>query len=402
MKVVFVFGGVPHYYNKILNLIQSKEGVEVTVIAPLKNGSTLGKGVYQTKEGIDFKLLELQEYKTWYGKFFFKNFYSTMNALRPDIIVIGWPYFLNFILHRRAIRMLKKNGTKIISKEIPFSVPSLKESQKSFAARASFFQRKERIFTNPFSFWMVKWLRKKLYSSIFDGAVTYIKSGNAILHSYGLPLDKIVTTYNSISTEDIFNTLNKLNAEGINVKSAREDFHLIHVGRLVKWKRVDLLIEAVNKLKESFPQIKLTIVGNGPEMDSLKDLAEKLEVHARIEFTGAIYDTVELSKRFLAAKVYVLAGMGGLSINEAMCYSLPIVSSICDGTEEHLVFENRNGKIFESDNLDSLIAAIHYILEDKERSDQMGVESRKIVEFDINEHLVVERYHDCFISQVSH
>ena len=53
-----------------------------------------------------------------------------------------------------------------------------------------------------------------------------------------------------------------------------------------------------------------------------------------------------LAKCFMKAQVYVLAGMGGLSINEAMCYSLPIVCSVCDGTEKHLVYENKNGHFF--------------------------------------------------------
>lgn len=121
---------------------------------------------------------------------------------------------------------------------------------------------------------------------------------------------------------------------------------LIHVGRLVKWKRVDFLLKAIKDLENKFPQIELIIIGNGRENEKLKLFTEELGVRDRVMFLGAIYDSVLLAKYFLSSGVYVLGGMGGLSINEAMIFGKPVICSICDGTERKLMQNGRNGLIF--------------------------------------------------------
>ncbi len=396
MKIVFTFGGTPHYYNKILNLIHNKEGYEIALISPEKKSNTIGAGVFQTSDGIDFEHIPLLEYKTWYGKPFFKDYYQTLKQLKPDILVIGWPYFINLLLHKKAVKKLKESGVQVIVKEIPFSIPNYKESLASFRLNTSFYQRQERIFKSNFYFFLNKWIRKMAFKNIIDGAVVYIEKGKEILHSYGLDKHKITVTYNSIVTKDIFETIDQLNAEGLQIDTMREEHHLLHVGRLVKWKRVDLLIEAVAKLKQEYPKVQLSVVGAGPELESLKEQVEKLGLQECIHFKGAVYDSKELAKCFMKAQVYVLAGMGGLSINEAMCYSLPIVCSVCDGTEKHLVYENKNGHFFETDNVQSLTKTLSKKLSDKQTCVNMGKESLRIVESKINEEVVVNAYLDCF------
>lgn len=47
----------------------------------------------------------------------------------------------------------------------------------------------------------------------------------------------------------------------------------LHIGRLVKWKRVDLLIDAFPKVIANHPDAELVIVGDGPELDNLKKQA---------------------------------------------------------------------------------------------------------------------------------
>ena len=44
MKVLYTFGGMPHYLNAMLNKLHEK-GVEVTVVTPQKGNATIGKGV---------------------------------------------------------------------------------------------------------------------------------------------------------------------------------------------------------------------------------------------------------------------------------------------------------------------------------------------------------------------
>lgn len=50
MKVLFTFGGIPHYLNAMLNRLQAK-GVEITVVSPKKGNTTIGKGVKMVEGG---------------------------------------------------------------------------------------------------------------------------------------------------------------------------------------------------------------------------------------------------------------------------------------------------------------------------------------------------------------
>ena len=76
MKVLFTFGGIPHYLNAMLNRLQAK-GVEITVVSPKKGNTTIGKGVKMVEGGI-YKHLTTPEKKMFYGK-------SAFPAL-PEII----------------------------------------------------------------------------------------------------------------------------------------------------------------------------------------------------------------------------------------------------------------------------------------------------------------------------
>lgn len=360
MKVTFLFGGLPHYFNKVLNRINADKDIEVTVIAPEGQGATMGSGVNQTEEGIAFELVRLKEYNTWYGKPFFRSFSATIDAVKPDIIVCGWPYFLAFIFNPLLLLRLKRRGIKLVSKEIPFTVPAWNESFSDFDKRCVESQKDELIFKSRMAFFLLKLIRKYLYTFVFDGAVIYLDQGVEIIHSYGLKKNKITVTYNSPDTEEILKTIGDVKARKGNPEKVPG--RLIHVGRLVNWKRVDLLIKAVNRLRSKYPFINLFVIGKGEEEMNLRQLVKTLGVESNVIFKGALYEGEPQTTEFLKSEVYVLAGMGGLSINEAMAHGLPVICAVADGTEKHLVYEGVNGYYFRDNDLESLVETIEKML----------------------------------------
>ena len=103
---------------------------------------------------------------------------------------------------------------------------------------------------------------------------------------------------------------------------------------------MDLLINAFHRTIHSFPDAELVIVGDGPELKHLKQQAAESGLTDSIRFIGAVYDPEKLGAYMNESTVYVLAGMGGLSINDAMTYGMPVLCSVCDGTERDLVFSS--------------------------------------------------------------
>ena len=395
MKILFTFSGLPHYYNFVLNRLNSMTGIEIAVIIPENKSINIGKGVHQTTEGINFNNIQLNEYKTFYGKTFFRDFDKTLTRVNPDILVTGWPYILGIFFNPFLLIKIKSKKIKIIYKEIPFRIPKFRDAFKfenSSHIDESLNEYRPNIF-RYFTNISIAFLRR-FFLKIIDAHVNYTELAYEIWGSYGVPKEKIFITYNSPDTDKLKEAKEK--ASLITPLLPTNKHRIIHVGRLVKWKKVHLLIEAINLLKDKYDDIELVIIGKGPEEEYLKKQAEELNVSQRIIFAGPVYESVTLARYMVESSIYVIAGMGGLSINEAMCFGKPIVCSICDGTEKHLVFDNYNGKYFIENSSKDLSRKIDYILSNPELMKTMGKNSLKIINEKININTVIDGYLKAF------
>lgn len=386
MKVLFFMGGAPHYFVKVLN--QLNKTLEVNLVVPKDSSLTIGSGVHLKDDKAEFKIHKLQEKMAWYGKAYFKEVKSVIKTVNPDMVILSWPYYLQLIFNLPILFYLKSKKIKIIVREIPFKVPSNHISFQDFKKTALISTKNEKIYNSKFIFKLHQMVFKLIYKYIANGALCYTDEGFEILGSYGLDKNKIFTTLNSPDTNDLKKAIEELKSENLNRKTNR----ILHVGRLVYWKRVDLLIESIDILKTQYPDIELIIVGKGEEEDNLKKLVTQKELGQYVKFKGAIYDEKDLCRVFQESDVYVLAGMGGLSLNEAMCNSLPIICSVCDGTEKHLVKDGINGFYFKADDLNSLTDKINLVLSNSELKSQMGKKSLEIIDNEVNINEVVKRY----------
>ncbi len=394
MKVLFTFSGLPHYYNLILSRLNNVEGLEIVVVSPAKeNSHTIGQGVYQTKEGINFKTIFLEQYDSLYKKFF-RGFDQVLDEEKPDIVVTIFFFAYSFLYNRKVKRAMKRHGIKLIYKDIPFRLPLYKDAVKYYtlqkAGKDANWIKKGFV---GFQALVYREISKRLYKK-FDAHVNYVEKAREVFGSYGVDQEKIFITYNSIDNEVINDRRSKV--ESLPPILEDNPYRIFHIGRLVEWKRVDMLINSVDLLKEKYPQIELLIIGDGPLLEKLKQQATILELDDHIKFLGAIYDTTLLGQYFKSCSVYVLAGMGGLSINESMAWGLPIICSVCDGTEKHLVIEDYNGKFFKDGDLIDLTDKIDFMLADIERTRQMGKNSEELIETKINVHTVIKGYLEAF------
>lgn len=406
MKVLFTFGGMPHYLNAMLEKLQAK-GADITVVSPQKGNATIGKGVKMVEEGA-YRHLNTQEKKMYYGKSGFPALPNIIADERPDIVVLGWPYFLQVFFQPSLRRALKRCGARLVIREIPFQTPPYGQIRDYFRQHPMY-DEGMRLLSTGKAFYLRQWLtariRKYCYARV-AGTLNYSTAAYDILPSYGVKREQIHVTYNSTDTEALWREKAAvLAAPALLPPSERR---LLHIGRLVKWKRVDLLIEAFARTLTQYPDAELVIVGNGPELDNLKKQAASLGLPLRskeengvdgrgcVRFIGAVYDPKELGAYMNEATVYVLAGMGGLSINDAMTYALPVVCSVCDSTERDLVTDGRNGLFFRDGDADSLTEKILQLLASPQECRCMGQESERIIREQINIDTVSERYLKAF------
>ncbi len=104
----------------------------------------------------------------------------------------------------------------------------------------------------------------------------------------------------------------------------------VFLGRLVSQKRCDLTIELIKRLEKSHPsKAYLSIIGDGPEMESLKGLVKDYHLENRIRFLGEIHDEKlisELNKYNFMLIPSDFEAFGNVALEGIACGNLPIVS----------------------------------------------------------------------------
>lgn len=127
----------------------------------------------------------------------------------------------------------------------------------------------------------------------------------------------------------------------------KDDFVVLFVGRLGREKSVDVLIEGHAALAKKYKNLKLIIVGDGPDGDEFKALAKKSKVSDSVIFTGKVpWERVPLY--YQLATVFATASTTetqGLTVIEAMAASKPVLA-IDDESFRIIVVDDLNGKTF--------------------------------------------------------
>src|ERR1035437_2677179 len=397
MKVLLINNATTHYYNLLLNRLNAVSGLQVTVVTPTEATSNVGVGVYQTRDGIDFRVCELQEKSRMGGFSSFKGLTHVVWREKPDVIIVNDGYLLGLLFNIPLTIIRRLLGTKLILRTIPFRVPTYQAAKDKIRGDWRRFAFLPGALNSALATlglarllrWFYLGLVKWSYRAS-DGHMNYIHDAFRIYGSYGVPKERIFVTGNSPDTDTLFAA--RAEVEKLPPVLPPCEHRLIHVGRLVAWKRVDLLLRAHARIKKEFLNAELVVLGDGPEEASLRRLTKELGVEDSVRFVAGVYKPKHLGQYLMASSIYVLAGMGGLSINDAMCFGLPVICSVCDGTEKILVRDGFNGKLFRDGDEDDLVDKIGQLCRNLELRQKMGVHSTEIIQNEVNIHTVVARY----------
>lgn len=224
--------------------------------------------------------------------------------------------------------------------------------------------------SGPLGVWRSR-LRQSFLKPL-DAIIAYSQQGALEYTALGFPAERVVVARNAVAPRPKNPFIER--PTKYNVRPG-----VLFVGRLQTRKRVDNLLHACAAMPEDL-QPRLWIVGDGPARAEYEKIAQK--IYPQAEFTGALQGA-ELEAYFTAADVFVLPGTGGLAVQQAMCYSLPVVVAEADGTQNDLV-RKENGWLIPPDDLNALIAVLQIALSDPARLRSMGAASYRIVSQEVN------------------
>jgi glycosyltransferase involved in cell wall biosynthesis len=149
------------------------------------------------------------------------------------------------------------------------------------------------------------------------------------------------------------------------------------VGRLVTTKGVRILFEAAGILGQKHRPFDMLIIGDGPERQSLEELAGDLGLGSRVRFAGRP-DGEQLEVELAGATVAVVPSLGGevfgLVVAENMLRGLPVVASDLGALAEVL---GDAGLTFRTGAAAELAAAIERLLDNPSLAARLGQAGRQ-------------------------
>jgi glycosyltransferase involved in cell wall biosynthesis len=280
---------------------------------------------------------------------------------KNDIVIVnGWSYFSNLLTIVVAKILRKKVWLRA---ENPLNQELLKSPKMLF----------------------IKKIVLRYFLFLFIDKFLYIgHESKEFFKFYGAKDSRLLFTPYAVDN-DLFIKIKKENIS--NIPFIKRELGLpaqkkiiLFTGKYIEKKRPLDLIKAFHLLNDS--SAVLVMVGEG-------DLRHEMEAYIaghhieNILLTGFINQSV-IVKYYAVSDMFVMcSGVGetwGLSVNEAMCFSLPVVVSATCGCATELVQRGVNGFTFQEGDITMLSAYLKELLNDEMLSKKFGRASLKIVE----------------------
>jgi len=148
---------------------------------------------------------------------------------------------------------------------------------------------------------------------------------------------------------------------------------VVYVGRLEAYKHVDVMLRAMARLADRFPDVEILVIGKGAARESLEALAKELGIAERTRFTGFI-DDEERDALLAGSRVSVCPSEKegwGLTVIESNTLGTPVVATDADGLRDS-VRDRETGFLVEMGDVETFAARIGALLEDDDLALRMS------------------------------
>jgi len=228
-----------------------------------------------------------------------------------------------------------------------------------FTAHSDFIAEDEGLLQRGFHWTLNHALMLRVHSLAGVSEHVRVKEGQRL----GLPSRRSRTIFNGVDTQRF-------------VPRTRPGgrVELITIANLVKSKGVHHLLRALGRLRS--PMVRLRVVGDGPELQSLRELTEELGIQHQTEFLGLRNDVHELLGTSDICIQPTLLEAFGLTIAEAMACGCAVVASRVGGIPE-VIQHGSTGLLVAPGDEAGLAAALDRLVREPELRRRLGASARQ-------------------------
>ncbi|QGQ99565.1 glycosyltransferase family 1 protein [Paenibacillus psychroresistens] len=193
-------------------------------------------------------------------------------------------------------------------------------------------------------FWGLNFMTKLILQQA-DGVLTNSEFTKKLVLGYGVDPSKVELVFPGV--EEMYEKQSK-HPDLVKKHDLEGKYALLTVGRLVKRKGHDRVIESLPQLIRDIPELVYLIVGDGPERSSLEQLAAKLGLSDRVIFVGNIHDEDLLNQYYNTCDQFLMIAREldtgnaegfGIVYLEAACAGIPVIAGNSGGAGEAVLHE---------------------------------------------------------------
>lgn len=213
----------------------------------------------------------------------------------------------------------------------------------------------------------------------YMGERSYKNIDKLITVSYSLK-EKVIHSF-GIDSKVIHNLIDTTYLSPLKIKRNNPIFSVVLVGSLIPRKGFDFFIKAFKKSKISEANVKVELIGGGPEYGRLHSLIEKLELTDKINLVGQ-KNKKDVFEMLSNADVFVLPSRTenfSVSVLEALANGLPVIATICGGIKECI--NESNGLLVEVDNEDQMANALEEIYTNYNKFDRYKIRDNCLAQY---------------------
>lgn len=213
-----------------------------------------------------------------------------------------------------------------------------------------------------------------------DHVITVTDLWRQTLIERGVPAHKVSVVMNVANSHIFKSETVEREANG------DQRFKLIYHGTLSQHYGIDLILQAVARLKEDFPLLHLTVHGRGEYLQNLLDLAKELRLNGQVTFSTSLLPMADLPSFIRQAHLGIVAyrrdvftdGILPTKLMEYTALHVPVIAARTPAIEAY--FDETMVHYFPAENIDALCEAITYIYNHRERLEQLSTESNRFNE----------------------
>jgi glycosyltransferase involved in cell wall biosynthesis len=357
VKVIIIQRLFAIYRKPIFDLLNKKVSLRLLSGAS-KNGIAVISSPYS------YSIKQITYYKNETNRFLFSFF--PVIKFRPHVII-----------HEFAIGIAS----------LPLMLFIAKIIQSKFILYSHGYNRK--LGFNPKKSLLDKyrlWLMNKANAIILYGEMDKLLLSNYVNPEKLFVAQNTIDTYSLTKYRDIFELEGKSSIR--KRLKWKEGYHLTFIGRLLKEKHPEVLLEVLN-LSKKFTRINTFIhfIGGGSYTNFLKNKAKELGVEEYVYFYGEMYDNIETGEILYSSDLMVMPGYLGLSVNHAFCFDCPVISFLQTSNgpfhspEIEYVIDGKTGFLVKEQSVEALTQSIYNYLTDFELQKEMKGNIRDMVNF---------------------